>query len=81
MNSDASPHQSTDVNSVQEKYRSLLNEKGVQFNPEKDYKPHIKTVSLQRIPEIEFLKRGSKPEMLFTRMTRDRMLNERFQAG
>ena len=63
-----------DMNSIHEKYLSLLQETGVKFDSKANYKPHIKNVLLENTPEIEFLKRGPKPEIVFTKATKERML-------
>ena len=44
-----------DMNSVHKKYLFLLQEKGTNFDSKTNYKPHIKNVILENIPETEFL--------------------------
>ena len=67
------------MNSVHEKYLSLLQEKGVNFDSKTNYKPHMKNVLLENIPETEFLKCGPKPEIVFTKATKERMLAQCYE--
>lgn len=71
---------SLDMNSIQNTYKGLLEENEVSFNLETNYKPHIKDILVDRIPEIEFSRRGPKPEIVFTKVTKEKLMTEWYES-
>jgi len=56
------------MNSIQDSFRS---ENNVTFNPDTNFKPHIKGILLESIPDIEFVNQGPKPEIVFSTKTKE----------
>ena len=66
-----------DMNSVHDSYISLRNEHGVHTIPGRNYKPDVKDILLENIPDIKFVKRGGpKPEIALSQRTADKVLKE-----
>ena len=66
-----------DMNSVHDSYISLRNEHGVHTIPGRTYKPDVKNIILQNIPDINFVKRGGpKPEIALSQRTLDKVHKE-----
>lgn len=66
-----------DMNSVHDSYISLRNEHGVHTIPGRNYKPDVKNILLENIPDIKFVKRGGpKPEIALPQRTTDKVLKE-----
>ena len=59
------------MHSIQDSYRSLLTENNVVFDPDTNFKLHIKGILLESIPDIEFAKWGPKPEIVFLSKTKE----------
>ena len=70
-----------DMNSIQETYKSLLLKNGVTFNPERVYKKHIKNLLLESLPDVEFAKRGPKPEIVFSTKTKEKFMAQCHDAA
>ena len=66
-----------DMNYVHDCYISLRNEHGVHTIPGRNYKPDVKNILLEHIPDINFVKRcGPKPEIALSHRTTDKVLKE-----
>ena len=74
INSDTSSEfPSIDMNSVENAYKLLLKEQGVENHPKSSYKKH-KKVLLEKVPGIDFAKRGPKSEVIFSTVTKERSM-------
>lgn len=68
------PH--VDMNTFSDTYKSLLMENCVPFAPEDHFKRHIKSLLNKYIPDVEFVKRGPKPEEVFSSATKTLILQD-----
>ena len=72
-----SSNDGVDMNYVHDSYISLRNEHGVYTIPVRNYKPDVKNILLENIPDINFVKRGGpKPEIALLQRTTDKALKE-----
>jgi len=67
---------SFDMNSVEDTYKLLLEEQGVTTHPKTSYKKHIKNILLEKVPGIDFAKRGPKPEKNFSTLTKEKLMTQ-----
>ena len=51
----------------------------MRFNPETNFKPHLKGILLESIPGIEFAKRGPKSEMVFSTIIKEALMTKFYQ--
>ena len=64
-----------DMNYDHDSYISLRNEHGVQNIPGRNYKPDIKNILLENMPDINIVKRGGpQPEIALSQRTTDKVL-------
>lgn len=79
-NDSESEFPSTDMNTIQDTYTSLLKESGVALNPDTNYKPHIKNILIVEIPGIDFAKRGPKAEIVFSKLVKEKIMTKCYEA-
>ena len=65
-----------DMNQLQNTYISLLEENNVEFEEGTNFKPRIKSKLMEKIPGIEFVKRGPKPELVLSNKTKASIVND-----
>ncbi|KAJ8896293.1 hypothetical protein PR048_001637 [Dryococelus australis] len=58
-----------DMNGIHKTYKSLLSQRGIPFNKERNFKPYLKDLMLTTISGINFVRYGSKPEEVFSSST------------
>ena len=68
-----------DMNSIENTYKFLLEEQGVTIHPKISYKKHIKNSFLEKIPGIDFAKQGPKPEIVFSTLTKEKIMTQIYE--
>lgn len=64
---------------VEDTYKRVLEEKGVATHPKTSYKKHIKNILLEKVPGIDFAKRGAKPEIIFSTVTKEKLMTQKHE--
>lgn len=47
--------------------------------PKTSYKKHIKNILLEKVPGIDFAKRGPKPEIIFSTVTKEKLMAQMYE--
>ncbi|KAK7075143.1 hypothetical protein SK128_006539 [Halocaridina rubra] len=83
-NDSESEYPSIDMNSVENTYKLFVEEKGVTTHPKISYKKDIINILLEKVPGINCAKRGQKPEIVFSAVTKEKLMtqmHEDFRVG
>ncbi|XP_033114877.1 uncharacterized protein LOC117115271 [Anneissia japonica] len=62
-----------DMNSINSAYLALLNEYNIETRYT-NYKQYLKSLLVMEIPELQFVKHGPKPDIVFSKADKDRLL-------
>ena len=80
-NDNESEYPATDMNTINDTYVALLKEYGVTLNLENNYKKHLKKIILESIPEIDFAKRAPKPDIVFSKQVKEKIMTKCDEAA
>ena len=61
------------MNSIRDAYIFFLEEQGLMINPVTQYKHHIINILLEKIPGIDFASGGTRPEIVFSKVTKEKI--------
>lgn len=67
-----------DMNAINDTYIKLLEEHDVPVLSS-NYKQHLKSLLLEKIPGIDFVKRGPKPEIVVSKKLKDKIISHEYE--